>query len=139
MYTRIPLWTDATARLYHCARCHAQVVICRHCDRGNVYCADCSPMARVDTLKRAGKRYQSSIRGKAKHAARQRRYRDRLKQKVTHHGCARLAIGDRPQALAKKPRPFEKSQSAVRFDTISCHLCRSVCSPFLRSDFIRSG
>ena len=31
---------DPSARLYHCARCHCQVILCRRCDRGQVYCAD---------------------------------------------------------------------------------------------------
>ena len=29
---------DATARLYLCARCFVQVLICPCCDRGNIYC-----------------------------------------------------------------------------------------------------
>ena len=35
-------------RLYHCARCHRQVVIYRACDRGNLYCFDgCAGLARA--------------------------------------------------------------------------------------------
>jgi hypothetical protein len=31
---------DATARLFLCARCRAQVLICSCCDRGNIYCGE---------------------------------------------------------------------------------------------------
>jgi hypothetical protein len=44
-----------SARLYHSVGCHCQVVICRQCDRGNVYCAgDCAEQARKASLHRAG-------------------------------------------------------------------------------------
>jgi hypothetical protein len=29
---------ETDARLFNCARCHRQVVICSRCDRGNLYC-----------------------------------------------------------------------------------------------------
>jgi hypothetical protein len=28
---------ESSARLFTCARCRAQVLICRRCDRGNIY------------------------------------------------------------------------------------------------------
>ena len=28
---------ESTARLYQCMFCHVQVIICRKCDRGNIY------------------------------------------------------------------------------------------------------
>jgi len=28
---------QSSARLFNCARCRRQVVICSHCDRGNIY------------------------------------------------------------------------------------------------------
>jgi len=65
---------ENTARLYHCARCHRQVVICRQCDRGNIYCPDgCAEEARRTSLRAAGGRYQQTRRGRLKHAERQRR------------------------------------------------------------------
>ena len=75
---------EPSVRLYNCARCHHQVIICSPCDRGNIYCAGpCAQAARKASLKAAGKRYQRSCRGRLKHAERQRRYRARRK-KVTH-------------------------------------------------------
>jgi len=74
-------------RLYSCARCVAQVRICRSCDRGNQYCAvDSAAIRRRESLRRAGRRYQRSPRGARCHAARQRAWRIRVAKKVTHHG-----------------------------------------------------
>ena len=73
------------ARLLNCIRCHKQVRICSTCDRGNIYCgSECSVPARRELERAAGARYQKSYKGRLKHAARQQRYREREKQKVTH-------------------------------------------------------
>jgi hypothetical protein len=85
---------NSCARLYNRYRCHAQVQICSHCDRGNIYCNDCAPIAREDAQRRAAKRYQSSLQGRTKHTARQRRYRERQQQKVTHKGSFRITLHD---------------------------------------------
>ena len=70
----------ATARLFLCALCHCQVVLCRRCDHGNIYCSPgCGAEARRRSLRRAGRRYQDSRRGRHKHAERQRRYRERCR------------------------------------------------------------
>jgi len=66
------------ARIYYCTRCHSQVFICRHCDRGHIYCGQCAPKAQAEAKYRAAQRYQTSHQGRVKHAARQRRYRERL-------------------------------------------------------------
>jgi hypothetical protein len=77
-------------RLYNCERCAVQVRICQRCDHGNVYCAgECARIRRRESLRRAQVRYQRSRRGARRHAARQRRWRERQRQKpkiVTHHG-----------------------------------------------------
>ena len=65
------------ARLFLCARCRRQVLICSRCDRGQQYCgAGCSDLARRESLRAAGRRYQQSRRGRHCHAERQRRYPD---------------------------------------------------------------
>ena len=77
----------ATYRLYHCCRCGMQVCICAQCDCGNLYCpGDCPQQARRESVRRAGARYQRTLRGARRHAERQRRYRQRRRQEVTHHG-----------------------------------------------------
>ena len=76
----------ASARLFLCAGCRMQVVICSCCDRGQIYCAgDCARQARRRAVQCAGQRYQNGGAGRRRHAARQGRYRARDK-KVTHHG-----------------------------------------------------
>lgn len=73
-----------TARLFNCARCGRQVAICRHCDRGNIYCgAGCARAARQASTRAAGARYQRGRPGRFAHAQRQRRYRAR-RRKMTH-------------------------------------------------------
>lgn len=79
-------------RLYSCHRCGVQVRICQRCDHGNIYCGrECSAIRRRESLRRAGVLYQNTRRGAARHAARQRGYRARRKQEVTHQGCEVLA------------------------------------------------
>jgi hypothetical protein len=43
---------DTDARLFNCARCHRQVVICSRCDRGNLYCgSQCAQSARGESVR----------------------------------------------------------------------------------------
>lgn len=84
---------EQSYRLYTCARCAAQVRICRHCDRGNRYCAQgCAAIRRRESLARAGRRYQASYRGACAHAARTHAWRVRHTQEVTHQGSASAVI-----------------------------------------------
>jgi hypothetical protein len=79
--------SETTYRLYSCRGCAEQVRICRDCDHGNVYCAGaCAQICRRESLRRAGERFQLSYRGAGLHAARQRAWRKRQAQKVTHQG-----------------------------------------------------
>jgi hypothetical protein len=69
---------DQPARLYLCARCRVQVVLCSRCDRGNRYCGwACSRQARQEARRQAAQRYQRSWRGRITHAQRSRRWRQR--------------------------------------------------------------
>jgi hypothetical protein len=87
---------DDSHRIFHCVRCSTQVILCRSCDRGNIYCsAICADEQRRKSLQRASKRYQGSDIGKSKHALRQAKYRERLaeaNQKVTHQGSNFAAV-----------------------------------------------
>jgi hypothetical protein len=126
------------ARLYHCARCHCQVILCRRCDRGHVYCAKgCAQRARRDSLRRAGARYRVTRRGRLNNALRQRRFRAR-QQKVTHQGSA---LVERPAVLLVTltlPDSGAHNGFEHRVDVIYCHRCGGECSRFLRRDFLRS-
>jgi hypothetical protein len=85
--------SEQTYRLYNCGRCAEQVRICRRCDRGNQYCAGvCAALRRRESLRRAAERYQRSARGACAHAARQRAWRERQTQEVTHHGSISSAV-----------------------------------------------
>jgi len=127
-----------SARMFHCARCHCQVFVCRHCDRGNVYCANgCADHARSASLRRAAKRYCSTRRGRHSNADRQRRFRANKKQIVTHQGSPpviRLAL--LLSALNARKRDQEDENNRKK-TAIYCHFCQRECNHHLRSDFLR--
>ena len=76
-------------RLYSCRGCSVSVSICGRCDHGNIFCAgECAAVSRRESGRRAGARYQRTRRGAHRHAARQRQWRERQLDKVTHQGCA---------------------------------------------------
>lgn len=74
-------------RVITCERCGVEVMICRHCDRRQIYCGrECAKAARRATWRRSSARYQQTRRGKHNHAAREKRRRERGAQKVTQQG-----------------------------------------------------
>ena len=129
---------DESGRLLNCARCHSQVIVCRRCDRGQVYCnGNCSRRARRESLKRASRLYQSSRRGRMVGARRQQRFRERQRQKVTHQGSA-ASVGDDLLSI-EQAEPSETNRGVnFAYDTGTyCHFCRRECGPFLRNHFFR--
>jgi hypothetical protein len=88
---------EPVVRVYGCRRCGVCVRVCSGCDRGQAFCAaECAKLSRRESLRRAGARYQSTRRGAHRHAARQRRWRERHfppspLQVVTHQSCAALS------------------------------------------------
>ncbi len=71
---------DCCARMFLCARCRDQVLVCSDCDRGQRYCTRaCSSLARRSARRDAARRYQMSRGGRVVHAARSRRWR------IRHH------------------------------------------------------
>lgn len=76
--TRSGVRMDRPARLFLCAGCRVQVVLCSRCDRGNLYCGrPCWRRARDVARREAARRYQRSPRGIEAHAERSRRWRER--------------------------------------------------------------
>ena len=68
-----------TGRLFNCKRCRSQVIICRSCDRGQVYCSKaCSARSRTERRREARARYRRTEKGRETGRRRQRRYRIRL-------------------------------------------------------------
>jgi hypothetical protein len=135
-----------TARLFLCARCRAQVLVCSHCDRGQIYCAQgCAQTARRAAQRAAGRRYQASRRGRVSHAARAARYRAR-QNNVTHQGSPRHRADDlvMASAVASASHPPSAGPGDVarpppghRSQTWHCHWCGCRCPPFVRREFLR--
>jgi hypothetical protein len=125
------------ARLFLCRGCRVQVLICSHCDRGHVYCAEaCAQKARRQSQREAGRRYQLSRRGRINHAARAGRYRAR-KNNVTHQGSAPDQSDDllrEDQAVAMAEQSARDSSSRRRW---RCHHCGRHCSQLVRHDFLQ--
>lgn len=139
------------ARLYNCARCHCQVVICRHCDHGNLYCPQCAPLAFRESHRRADAEYQKTDRGKQNHKARQQRYLEKMTDKGSRSwlpaSLSRASAEAAPSASAKEesdacssPSPATTPQpqpagAPRRSDGDSghrCDFCGGLCSAYLR-------
>jgi len=128
----------ATYRLYHCRRCRMQVCICAHCDCGNLYCpGECAELARRESVRRAGARYQRTFRGACRHAARQRRYRARHSE-VTHHRFSSATV---PCSVSAPPITASESTDGAperplcdprRLMQSQCAFCGTVLSAFAR-------
>jgi len=133
----------ALGRLYNCALCHAQSMICQSCDRGHQYCSPhCAAIARRSHMKRAQHRYAVSHKGRLAAALRQRRFRARKRQlivpsepyskppdtkKVTHHSSATNA---QPDSLPTQPHQrlwqpiFRRTRRQCAGRThYQCHRC----------------
>ena len=114
-------------RLYSCRGCSVSVSICGRCDHGNIFCAgECAAVSRRESGRRAGARYQRTRRGAHRHAARQRQWRERQLDKVTHGGCAPsgpvftmsvavdVAVLELTDAPCAPDRPLEAPRNAER-------------------------
>jgi hypothetical protein len=128
-----------SGRLFMCARCGCQVVVCGCCDRGQIYCdGDCSELARRQTLHRAGRRWQRTSRGRRMHAARMARYRARQRQIVTHHGSPAPPRGDLVAVGATAmPRDDASPAEPPGQAMTQCHWCGRCCLLPLRQGFLR--
>ncbi len=133
---------ETSARLYNCARCHQQVILCSHCDYGNIYCFDgCAQEAKILSLREANKRYRESPLGRQNAARRQAEFRQRNRleessdpssepspeKKVTHQGSE------------EEPAPAPIASESIEGDVgeYHCHCCGRPVDFYLRSGFIR--
>jgi hypothetical protein len=125
-------------RRYHCARCRVPVVICRTCDRGNLYCfGGCAGLARAESRRAAARRYQSTRQGRHNHADRQRRYRRRLQEKVTQQGSPALGPSDLLHLELGRRRQSGDLHVVTTQSVMRCHGCGHHCSPFVRLTVLR--
>jgi len=122
---------ELSARLFNCVRCQVQQVVCRHCDRGQRYCATCALLARRDGLRAAGGRYRRTSGGRASGAVRQQRFRLR-RRKVTHQGSQ-----SGPPAVSCAPSVIATPLLAVIAAHLVCHFCGQTCAPRLRRRWLR--
>ena len=121
LFAGVPM-PEPVARRFVCARCRMPVLVCSHCDRGQVYCASgCAQAARGERQRDAARRYQFSRRGRFKHAARTRRWREHQAvltklattppaQSVTHQGYPPAASA---AVLAGVPSPMPGAAGAA--------------------------
>ena len=158
---------DRPARLYVCARCRAQVVLCSRCDRGNRYCGRaCRRAAREAAQRLAAQRYQRSWRGRIAHAQRSRRWRQRRcaaaggapddAQNVTHQGSqpagaaaqleawtcdiATVGLPHTPAGRAADPTVHSAPpQRPVSNNSWTCRRCGARQPAALRLGFVRHG
>lgn len=130
---------QATGRMFLCARCRAQVFICRRCDRGQRYCTvQCARISRRENQREAGRRYQRTRRGRFAHAARARRHRVR-QQIVTHQGSparpANVVLQAPPNDVAVAP--VNVAAQTATSGVLHCRRCGGLLSPFVRTGFVR--
>ena len=128
---------DASCRMFLCARCRSQVVVCRLCDRGQIYCVGtCAQEARRDRQREARRRYQATPRGRAMHADRNRRYRAR-QHRVTDHGLSKEHETGPLPGLEVRAALSEPSSSRSSRGYRLCHHCGRSASTFLRLSMLR--
>lgn len=136
---------EPAPRRYLCACCHAPVLICSRCDRGDRYCSDdCAQQRRKCSQHSAAKRYQRSHRGRSKHAQRQRRYRERKRRcsegfakKVTHQGSPPRPAAALLIAQTTALQTLQSEQAQPSKSLWQCHFCHSDCGLFVRTGFLR--
>jgi hypothetical protein len=152
---------DRSARLFLCARCRDQVLLCSQCDRGQQYCSRaCAGASRRERRREAAERYQSSRRGRLRHAARTacwRRRRRTLRQrgamcgtnKVTHQGCpqggaqASLLACDTPSTgesiviIGSVLDSAPAAADALPFAALVCRRCAQRLLPHVRLGWLR--
>ena len=149
-----------SARLFLCARCRDQVLLCSHCDHGQLYCSRaCSFAGRRERRQQSAQRYQDSRGGRLKHAARTACWRTRRRSrhlasagddidKVTHQGCPRwladasLLACDTPSAceltaLTESSGAEPATATAVSFVALVCRRCARSLLPHVRLSWLR--
>lgn len=95
-------------RIFACARCQVEVLVCIGCDRGRRYCgSQCSALARRQAQRADGKRYQSSAAGSLAHARRSQRYRQRRRERLAQQQSLP------PPPSSPPPPPPAKSDASV--------------------------
>ena len=154
---------ERSARLFLCARCRDQVLLCSHCDRGQRYCGrSCSSLSRRERRRQTAERYQSSRGGQLKHAERTACWRERRRSlrrdgahgdidKVTHQGCldaaadASLLACDTPSDCESTIDTESGNDTATAsadpapFAALVCPRCAHALLPHVRLGWLRTN
>lgn len=69
-------------RRFGCALCRRIVILCSLCDRGNIYCPQCAPLAKASRVDKARRRYRLSDRGRETRKLSHRRRRQRRRRMI---------------------------------------------------------
>lgn len=69
-------------RRFGCAKCSRIVILCSPCDRGNIYCPECAPLAEQERLARARQVYRRTERGREMRKLSHRRRRARRRWEI---------------------------------------------------------
>ena len=133
--------TAIPPRFFSCAKCRGHAFVCSRCDRGQIYCArGCAGEARRAKQREAKRRYQRTLRGRRKHAARMVCYRAR-RNKVTHHGSPQRPPSDVFSSdLATVENEETSSGEPVAGDRPAArrgHWCACRCPDRVRHEFLR--
>ncbi len=138
-------------RSYMCRRCEVTVNICIKCDRGQIYCKPCKPIAKKIRTNKAQSKYNKTFKGKHARSGQSKRYRIKIKKKQNLKTIEPKFEGDRgspeepssgtpisqPMLAEKKGKSDEKKEeSFTKYQTketlVVCHCCGGVCAPFMR-------
>lgn len=131
--------------MFNCGRCRRLVVICRRCDRGNLYCGQhCARIQRRLVVREAGRRYLRTPGGAAANAARQKRWRLRVSTTVTHHtSAAEVRVAQEAPVINGRDgfdatvstgsdHPPATARAADDRDWRRCDFCGRPCGSFSR-------
>lgn len=126
---------ELSSRLFYCALCNTQCIICSPCDYGQIYCSpDCSKSSRQKSCNEAEKRYQQTPKGKLNHALRQQRYRERQCKIVTDHTSQTPSECDPQSSINNKTDKSLVNQSKK---SLLCCCCRKSVSNWIRHAFLK--
>lgn len=114
-------------------------MVCQSCDHGQRYCVgQCRQIARKESLKRANKKYQNSLKGRLNNAERQRRFRHqkKLSEKiVTDQGSP--SKHSRDLLFIKVCAPKSQSKMPNVGTKAVCHFCGLYGGLLFRTGFLK--
>ena len=123
-------------RGFICQWCQEATTICRKCDRGNQYCSDeCTTTGRRASKLHATLKYQETRDGRLHHAARQHRYRERQRQKVTRQGSRPQSRPGRRKNVSREALAAAMEAALRQVDATCCH-CGGIFHDGVRRGYV---